>query len=109
MIEEINVERALEYIRDNASDFGVAKAARVFIDEYKKSKKAMLMLEIEGTGLVREAHAYSHPEYITLLEDLKTAFEEEEKIIWLMVAARAKIEVWRTQQANNRRVDGAHT
>ncbi|MCP3672493.1 MAG: hypothetical protein GY814_19090, partial [Gammaproteobacteria bacterium] len=76
---------------------------------FRKSKKAMLMLEIEGTGLVREAHAYAHPDYIKLLEDYKTAIEEEEKIKWLMVAARAKIEVWRTQQANNRRVDGAHT
>ncbi len=109
MIEEITVEKALEYIRDNAPDYGDAKAARVFIDEYKKSKKAMLMLEIEGTGLVRESYAYAHPEYIKLLEDLKTAIEEEEKLKWLMVAARAKIEVWRTQQANNRRVDGAHT
>ncbi len=109
MIEEINVEMALEYIRDNAPDYGDAKAARVFIEQFRKSKKAMLMLEVEGTGLVRESYAYSHPEYIKLLEDYKTAIEEEEKLKWLMVAARAKIEVWRTQQANNRRVDGAHT
>ncbi len=109
MIEEINVEKALKYIRDNAPDYGDAKAARVFIEQFRKSKKAMLMLEVEGTGLVRESYAYAHPDYIKLLEDLKTAIEEEEKIKWLMVAAQAKIEVWRTQQANNRRIDGAHT
>lgn len=50
----------------------------------------------------QETYAYSHPEYMELLEGLKVAVEEEEKFKWLMVAAQARIEVWKTNQYNTR-------
>jgi len=37
-----------------------------------------------------------------LLEGLRVAVEEEEKFKWLMVAAQARIEVWKTNQYNTR-------
>jgi len=37
-----------------------------------------------------------------LLEGLRVAVEEEEKYKWLMVAAQARIEVWKTNQYNAR-------
>ena len=50
----------------------------------------------------QETYAYSHPEYMELLEGLRVAVEEEEKFKWLMVAAQARIEVWKTNQYNTR-------
>jgi hypothetical protein len=36
------------------------------------------------------------------LNDLRTAIEDEERLKWLMVAAEARVEVWRSQEASNR-------
>jgi hypothetical protein len=99
---------ALDYMRDNASSLAIAKAERVFIEEFRKSKKALLVQDSKGTVLERESYAYAHPEYIEVLEGLKEAVQKEEELRWMMVAAQAKIEVWRTQAANNRLIDRAH-
>lgn len=53
----------------------------------------------------REQYAYSHDEYLALLDGLKAAVEVEEKLKWDLIAAQARIEVWRTEQANNRQTD----
>jgi hypothetical protein len=37
-----------------------------------------------------------------LLQGLRVAVEEEEKYRWLMIAAQARIEVWKTNQYNTR-------
>jgi hypothetical protein len=37
-----------------------------------------------------------------LLEGLKVAIEMEEKLRWDLIAAQARVEIWRTEQANNR-------
>ena len=106
MNEEINIFKALDYLRDHAAMYAEAKANRVYLDEYRKSKKAMLMqqAELEGAKSVasQEVVAYAHPEYITLLEGLKEAVEAEEKLRWLIVAAQARVEVWRSLSANQR-------
>lgn len=108
MITEQQVERALDYIRDNSDDFGAAKSVRAHLEQFRKSKKAMLMQKIDGPEHVRAAYAYSHPEYLTLLNDLKAAVAEEESLKWKLKAAELKVEAWRTQQANNRRIDNSH-
>jgi hypothetical protein len=50
----------------------------------------------------QETFAYSHDEYMELLQGLRVAVEEEEKYRWLMIAAQARIEVWKTNQYNTR-------
>lgn len=110
MIEEINIGKALDYIRDNAEPLAKAKAARIYLEQYRKSKKALLINECEdGTGQAKESYAYAHPEYLVLLTNYHNAIEEEEKLKWMMTAAQAKIDIYRTQQANNRFIDKAHT
>jgi hypothetical protein len=103
---EINIFRSLDFIRDNAPLYAKAKSERVYLEEFRKSKKALLMADAEKAGhksaAMQEREAYAHPEYMQLLEGLKNAVEEEEKFRWLMVAAQAKIEAWRTIEANRR-------
>jgi hypothetical protein len=95
--------KAIDYIIEHASKFAKAKAERVYLEEFKKSKKAILMaLSTETTSVAREQDAYSHSEYIQLLEGIKAAVEIEEKLKWDLVAAQARIEVWRSEQANQR-------
>lgn len=50
----------------------------------------------------QETFAYSHPDYIAVLDDLKKAIVIEEETRWMMIAAQARIEVWKTNQYNAR-------
>ncbi len=102
---EIDPQKAVDYLRDNAEKYAEAKASRVYLEEFRKSKKSLLMLQSdEKTQAGKEAYAYAHDEYIALLDGLKVAIETEETVKWQMIAAQARIEVWRTQQANNRTI-----
>ena len=104
----IDPNKAVDYIRDNAGRFAAAKADRVYIEEFRKSKKALLMAESDASSAVaREQYAYSHPEYLSLLDGLKAAVEVEEQVRWEMIAAQARVEVWRSQEASNRNQDRA--
>ena len=105
IMTEIDPQKAVDYLRDNAEKFADAKASRVYLEEFRKSKKSLLMLQSdEKTQAGKEAYAYAHDEYIALLDGLKVAIETEETVKWQMIAAQARIEVWRTQQANNRTI-----
>jgi hypothetical protein len=55
----------------------------------------------------REAYAYSHADYVALLDGLKVAVEAEERLRWLLRGAELRIEVWRTGSANARAQDRA--
>jgi hypothetical protein len=98
--------RAIDYVIANAGKFAQAKANRIYLEEFRKSKKALLMNQsTEKTVNAREQYAYSHDEYLALLDGLKAAIEVEEKLKWEMTMAQARVEVWRSEQANNRNQD----
>jgi hypothetical protein len=94
---------AVDYIIKHAKQFADAKAQRVFLEEFRKSKKALLMKQsIEGALGAQERDAYAHAEYIELLEGLRNAVAIEEKLRWDLIAAQARVDIWRTEQANLR-------
>lgn len=98
-----NPDAAIEYIFRNGKRYAQAKADRIYLEEYRKSLKAILMKKsMENAVNAQEREAYSAPEYITLLEGLKEAVAVEEEIRWGLVAAQARIEVWRSREATNR-------
>ena len=103
-----NPERAIEYILKHSKEYAQAKANRVYIEEFRKSKKAILMgLSNESAANAQERYAYAHPEYSELLLGLKAAIEIEEQLKWNLTAAQLRIDVWRSQEASNRFVDKA--
>ena len=94
---------AVDYILKNAPKFAKAKAERVYLEEYRKSLKAILMRRsVEKTIGAQEAEAYAHEDYQQLLDGLREAVEIEEKLRWDLIGAQARIDIWRTEQANNR-------
>jgi hypothetical protein len=102
--------KAVDYIIRSAPKYAKAKAERVYLEEFRKSKKALLMKAADQDRLSlagQERDAYSHPEYVALLEGLKVAVEIEEKLRWDLIAAQARVEIWRTESANNRATDRA--
>lgn len=102
----MTIERALTYLRDKAKEYAIALAEKEYLKEFRKSKKAILMNEAELKGITaankQESYAYSHKEYLELLAGLKVAIEREAELRHMVKAAELKIEVWRTQQANQR-------
>ena len=99
----INPFKALDFIRDNAEAYAQAKANLLYLTEYRKTKKALLMIESDAkTESAKESYAYAHEEYIEHLKALATAVQESERLRWLMVGAEAKIEVWRSLEASAR-------
>lgn len=95
--------KAIQYIIDTAPLYAKAKADRMYLEEYRKSKKAKLMSQA-GTEVLgkQETYAYAHADYVEILEGIKQAVEKEENYRWLLTAAQARIEVWRTQQYSMR-------
>jgi len=105
-------EEAAQTIRDKAPAYGEAKAQRVYLDEFRKSKKALLMKNALEMGYeaanAQEREAYADPAYLQLLKGLAAAIEKEETLRWEIEAARLDIDIWRTREATNRMQDRAH-
>ena len=99
--------KAVEFIIENSAKYAKAKANRIYLSEFRKSKKALLMKEAMQNRIdaanAQEREAYSHPEYIKLLEALAEAIEEEEKLSWMLEAAKIKADIYKTESFNNRR------
>jgi len=101
----MDIEELLERYRQLADRYAPARANREYLDEYKKSMLALLMKDAERNGFStaaaqeREARAGGYKE---LLDGLKEAIHEEEKIRYHLKAVEWEIEIWRTKQANER-------
>lgn len=104
---EIDPNKAIDEIFRMSSDYAKAKAERVYLEQFRKSQKAILVLDAKGTVQERESYAYAHKEYQTTLNGLREAVEIEETLRWQLVAAQARVEVWRTNSANNRALDNS--
>ncbi len=105
-MNSIDPHEAINYMIKNAKAYAQAKAEVTYLEQYRKSKKAILFAGAMGNTIAdKESYAYSHPEYLELLEGLKAAVEEAERLRWMLVAAQARIDVYRTQEASNRSLD----
>ena len=71
--------KAVDYILANAGKFSAAKAQRVYLEEFRKSKKALLMGQSSAKSAVeREQYAYSREDYLAFLGGFKAAIEVHE-------------------------------
>ena len=97
---------ALETIKELTPLYAKAKADRSYLELWRKSKKALLMVEAEKEGhksaAMQERYAYSHPEYVEVLRGLHVAVEEETRLEFTLRAAENKIRVWQTRMASDR-------
>ena len=102
-INERDPHKAVDYMFANAKLFAKAKSERIYLEEYRKSLKALLMKRsLEDAIGAQEREAYAHEDYRKLLNGLKAAVETEESLRWELIAAQTRVEIWRTEQANIR-------
>lgn len=105
-----SINDAVDFLYTHGAKFAEAKAHRVYLEEFRKSKKAILMKAALADGRAKssaaaEMEAYADATYIELLEGLKAATASEEALRWGLISAQARIEVYRTQSANDRAMD----
>ncbi len=102
-ITDDEIDKALDYLRDNARDAAQAKANRVYVTEYRKYLKATLMKEHGAlSAVLQEREAYSDDRYLRHLEAIKEAVAVDAHNEFLRAAAEAKIGAWQSQGANMR-------
>jgi hypothetical protein len=112
MRNERTIDDAVTYLYTHGHKYAEAKAHRTYLEEYRKSQKAMLMKaalaeERARTVAAAEMEAYADPVYVEMLKGLQAAVEREEELRWGLISAQARIDVWRSQEASNRTVDKA--
>ncbi len=102
----MNIEQLLNEYRKYEDEYPQAKAHRVYLEEFKKSKLAMLMSQAEKRGhktvSAQEREALADQAYMDFVESLGVAVEREEKCRYHIKRLEMEIEVWRTEQANER-------
>jgi len=105
-MDAIDPNVAVDFILKHAKLYAKAKSERVYLTEFRKALKARLFNESEAKTIAdRENAAYAHPDYLVNLEGIKAAIEQEELLHWQLVAAQARVDIWRTCEASNRSTD----
>lgn len=104
-ISENEIDESVNWLKDNAEKMAQYKANRVYMEQFSKSLKALLMKKFMDMPVsAQEREAYSHEDYQKHLKAYHTAIYNDEKFRFLKVHHEAKIEAWRTQQANLRAI-----
>lgn len=106
-ITDQEVEKALDYLRENARPAAQARANREYVEQFRKTIKAQLMSEAHMNNpklplAAQEREAYADPRYVKHLEAIREAVEADEYHRFMLRAASAKVDAWRTQCSNKR-------
>lgn len=104
MITEDEKDKAMQWLVDNAVNRAQAKSDRLMQEHMLKVVKAKCFEFSEGTVAERDAKAMIDRLYIEQLDRVKDAVELDEKLKNYAEAANAKLDVWRTESVNTRKV-----
>lgn len=103
MITQEQAEKSVDWLRDNARDMAQARATRVYMEQWIKTVKATLQQEINAQSMAAsEMLALANPKYLAALQAYREAVEADEYNRFMVTAAEAKIEAWRSQESTRR-------
>lgn len=102
LIEDAEMEKALDYLRDNARAIGQARKQLILKEKMVKHVVALLKKGFEGSQATREMEAYASDKYVKAITEEAEAAGQYEEMRALREAASAKIEAWRSEQATIR-------
>jgi len=104
----IDPTEAINFMIKNAAAYAQAKAEVTYLTEYRKTVKSQgILRSLKNTVVEKEADAYTTVEYATCVEGLREAVAEAERLRWMLVAAQARVDCWRSMEASNRAVERA--
>ncbi len=105
-VSQKDINDAVDYIYSHGQKYAKAKGELTYLEEFRKSKKSILMKHAMANGVktvaAAEIEAYADEEYIELLRGIEAATEAAEGLRWGLVAAQARVDVWRSTVASNR-------
>ena len=100
------LEKRLHELREQVKLYAKAEADRIYLENYKHSKLAILMKTAELNGATsvaaQDRDARAHPEYLELLDGLRSATNIAEENKWLLRVAMQGSSLYQTQQAGIR-------
>jgi alpha/beta superfamily hydrolase len=103
MLRTEDAEKAVDWLRDHAQDIGQARAERLYLEAWVKTKRAECMQKHATLPVsAQEREALTDPTYLAALQAYKEAVERDETLRFMATAAEAKIECWRTQESTRR-------
>jgi hypothetical protein len=102
----IDPQAAVDFMIAKSKAYAQAEGNKTYMEELRKTIKAEQMIEAEimgyKTAILQERTAYASLPYKQHLLALQQAVEVREELRWMLIAAQARIEVWRSQEASNR-------
>jgi hypothetical protein len=110
MIDADAAEKAVDWLRANARSIAQGRAERLYMEQWIKTVKATLQQEQAGSSAAAsEIGALASPKYLAALQAYKQAIETDEYNRFMVTAAEAKIEAWRSQESTRRAEGKAYT
>lgn len=104
-----DINNAVDFLYTKGTEYAQAKAHLTYVEEYRKTLKALLMQQAMENGTksvsAAEIEAYADIKYQEHLTAIKEAVEAAEALRWHLVSAQARIDVWRSLEASNRSFD----
>lgn len=103
IVQEAEVEKALDFLRDGAAAIGAAKARLVRAGHMIKHIEALeFKMSDASSNDKRQADARTSDAYVAAINEDADAAGEFEKLKALREAAGMKIEAWRSESATYR-------
>jgi len=103
MITQADAEKAVDWLRDNAVPAAKARAERLYMEQWIKTAKAEAMRPHAGLPVsAQEREALTTASYLSALQAYRESIEADETMRFLIAAAEAKIEAWRSQESTRR-------
>ena len=110
MISDADVEKAIDYLRNSATEAAQARANMKYLVEFLKSKRAQIKVaQRDMSNAAADDAALSDPAYLELLKAFEVSVEKDAFHSFKREAASALIEAWRTMNANARAEGRAYT
>jgi hypothetical protein len=105
-MKEYDPNDAIDFIFKTAPAYAKAKGELAQLEAFKSSLKAIKMAQTDEQSLgAQEREAYRSQEYQDLCKAIGLATEQAESLKWQLTAAQLRVEIWRTDQANNRNIE----
>ena len=96
-IPDESIEAGLDYLRENADVAANARADRIYLEEYTKSLRALIMSEHPLLAVnAQEREALSDKRYLKHLEALREAVFHDERHKFRLRAVEARLSAWQT-------------
>ena len=103
VIHESEIDKAVDFLRDNARAIGEAKGRLIKAQRMIDHIEAILLLKSDqSSDTKRKADARASDRWLAAANEEAMAAAEFEKLRSLREAAAMRIEVWRSEQANYR-------